>query len=167
MFEVLDPKTLDANLFSLLADRWGVLTVKDGEGCNPMTVSWGGAGILWGEPVVTVYVRPQRYTRHLIDSEPYFSLTFFPEELHRVGVVCGSKSGRDTDKVKECGLTVCNDRCAPYFEQGELTFLCRKLYQQDLAGECFTDRAVDERVYPEKDYHRMYIGRIEAVLKKK
>ncbi len=45
MFKSIDPKALDTNFFSLLDDRWGILTVKTDTGCNPMTVSWGGTGI--------------------------------------------------------------------------------------------------------------------------
>ncbi len=165
MLKPIDPKTLDANLFSLLADRWGLLTAADGEGCNPMTVSWGGAGILWNKPVVTVYVRPQRYTRPLMDTEQYFSLSFLPEALHDAAAFCGAKSGRDVDKVKETGLTALSDQSAPYFAEAELVFVCRKLYAQDLDPACFVDKEVDGKNYPKKDYHRMYIGEIVAALK--
>lgn len=164
--EKIDVKALDANLTALLEDRWALLTAADGEGCNPMTVSWGGVGRLWNLPVVTVYVRPQRYTRTLMDREDYFSLTFLPQELHDVAAFCGSKSGRDVDKVKECGLTLLQDKKAPYFAEGELTFLCRKLYAQDFSGACFVDGETEKKNYPGKDYHRMYVGEIVEVLKK-
>ena len=166
MMKKREPKDLEANIFSLLSQRWALLTVAEGEGCNPMTVSWGGVGILWNKPVATVYVRPQRYTRGLIDGEQYFSLTFLPEEKHQVAVFCGAKSGREVNKVKECGLTVLRDEPAPYFAEGELTLICRKLYQQDLAGDCFVDGELEEKNYPGKDYHRMYVGEIVAVLEK-
>ncbi len=159
-------KDLNMNLPQLLEQRWALLTAADGEGCNPMTVSWGGIGRLWNLPVVTVYVRPQRYTKGLMDAEQYFSLAFLPEELHDVMALCGSKSGRDMDKGKECGLTVMTDEKAPYFAQGELTFICRKLYEQDMTGQCFVDPAVEEKNYPGKDYHRMYVGEIVAILEK-
>ena len=162
----IDLKDLSFNPTDLLEKRWGLLTVADGEGCNPMTVSWGGVGRLWNLPAVTVYVRPQRYTQGLMDKEDYFSLVFLPEEMHGAAVLCGTKSGRDTDKVKACGLTVLRDEKAPYFAEGELTFICRKLYAQDMAGEHFTDPALDAEEYPQKDYHRMYIGEIVAVLQK-
>lgn len=165
MLKQVDPKTLDANFFSLLSDRWGLLCAADGEGCNPMTVSWGGAGILWNKPVVTAYVRPQRYTFGLMEAEQYFSLSFLPEELHAAMALCGSKSGRDIDKVKETGLTVLSDQAAPYFAEAELVLVCRKLYAQDFDPACFVDKEVDEKVYPTKDYHRMYIGEIVATLK--
>lgn len=159
-------KDLDVNLADLLENRWALLTVADGTGCNPMTVSWGGMGRLWNLPVVTVYVRPQRYTKGLMDTEEYFSLTVLPEDRHDAVALCGSKSGRELDKVKECGLTVLRDEKAPYFAEGELTFICRKLYEQDMAEECFVDAAVAEKNYPGKDYHRMYVGQVLAVLRK-
>lgn len=162
----VDIQDLKISLPGQLEKRWALLAVADGEGCNPMTVSWGGVGRLWNLPVVTVYVRPQRYTRGLMDAEQYFSLTFLPEELHDIVAFCGAKSGRDVDKVKECGLTVMTGERAPYFAEGELTFICRKVYEQDMAGECFTDPAVDTKNYPGKDYHRMYVGEIVAVLEK-
>ena len=162
----IDLYDLSFNPTQLLEKRWALLTVADGEGCNPMTVSWGGVGRLWNLPVVTVYVRPQRYTKGLMDKEEYFSLTFLPEEMHDAVVLCGAKSGRDTDKVKECGLTVLADEKAPYFAEGELTFICRKVYQQDMKGECFTDPTVDGKNYPNKDYHTLYVGEIVGVLQK-
>lgn len=162
--KTIHPKELKGNIFSLLDDRWGLLAVADGEGCNPMTVSWGGVGRLWEEPVVTVYVRPQRYTYGLMNREQYFSLSFLPEEFREALALCGSKSGRDTDKVKECGLTVLEGQKAPCFAESEITLVCRKLYEQDMEQRCFVDGEVDRDVYPTKDYHRMYIGKIEAVL---
>lgn len=165
MLKQLDPKALDANLFSLLDDRWGLLCAADGQGCNPMTVSWGGAGILWNKPVVTVYVRPQRYTYGLMEAETYFSLSFLPETLHAAAAFCGSKSGRDVNKVKETRLTIMKEQLAPYFAEAELTFICRKLYAQDLSPDCFVDKELDGKNYPNRDYHRMYIGEIVAALK--
>ena len=59
----MDPKTLRENVFSLIGDRWMLITAGNGEVCNTMTASWGGLGILWGAPVATCYIRPQRYTK--------------------------------------------------------------------------------------------------------
>lgn len=67
MFQTIDPKKLDKNLFSLLGDRWALVTAGTAEQCNTMTVSWGGTGILWNQPVVTIYLRPQRYTKEFVD----------------------------------------------------------------------------------------------------
>jgi flavin reductase (DIM6/NTAB) family NADH-FMN oxidoreductase RutF len=89
-------------------------------------------GVLWQAPVATCYVRPQRYTKKFMDEQEYFTLTFFAEEYRDALKLCGTKSGRDVDKVKACGFTVKTAACgAPYFEQAELVIVCRKRYVQD------------------------------------
>ena len=62
MFSRIDPKELDQNVFSMIGEQWMLVTAGTAERCNTMTASWGGLGVLWGKPVATVYIRPQRYT---------------------------------------------------------------------------------------------------------
>ena len=164
--KVIQPKEMDSNFISLLSERWGLITVADGEKCNPMTVSLGTVGYMWKKPVATVYVVDSRYTYELMEKEDYFGLVFLPADRKQDMVLCGHKSGRDVDKVKECGLTVLNDQKAPYFEEAELTLICRKLYKQKLDSECFTDKSIPEQVYPTNNPHYMYVGEIEAVVVK-
>ena len=167
MFERIDPKSLDQNVFSLIGDQWMLLTAGTGEKCNTMTASWGGLGVLWGKPVATVYIRPQRYTLEFVEREEKFTMAFFGEEYRKALALCGSKSGRDIDKVKECGFTVEMADGAPYFAQADLVLVCRKAYWQDMDPTHFLDGEIDGKWYPEKDYHRIFIGEIETVLKKK
>ena len=167
MFERIDPKSLDQNVFSLIGDQWMLLTAGTGEKCNTMTASWGGLGVLWGKPVATVYIRPQRYTLEFVEREEKFTLAFFGEEYRKALALCGSKSGRDIDKVKECGFTVETADGAPYFAQADLVLVCKKAYWQDMDPTHFLDGEIDGKWYPEKDYHRIFIGEIETVLKKK
>lgn len=167
MFERIDPKSLDQNVFSLIGDQWMLLTAGTGEKCNTMTASWGGLGVLWGKPVATVYIRPQRYTLEFVEREEKFTLAFFGEEYRKALALCGSKSGRDIDKVKECGFTVETADGAPYFAEADLVLVCKKAYWQDMDPTHFLDGEIDGKWYPEKDYHRIFIGEIETVLKKK
>ena len=86
-----------------------------------------------GAPAATIYLRPQRYTKEFVDREEYFTLAFFGEEQRKALTLCGSKSGREVDKVKECGFTVAQAECgAPYFEEAELVLVCRKRYAQEM-----------------------------------
>ncbi|MBM6723507.1 flavin reductase family protein [Pseudoflavonifractor phocaeensis] len=167
MFERIDPKSLDQNVFSMIGDQWMLLTAGTREKCNTMTASWGGLGVLWGKPVATVYIRPQRYTLEFVEREEWFTLAFFGEEYRKALALCGSKSGRDIDKVKECGFTVETADGAPYFAEADLVLVCRKAYWQDMDPTHFLDGEIDGKWYPEKDYHRIFIGEIETVLKKK
>lgn len=166
MFEKMDPKNLDQNVFSLIGDRWMLITAGTQEKCNTMTASWGGLGVLWGKPVATVYIRPQRYTLEFVEREDYFTLSFFGEEHRKALALCGSKSGRDMDKVKECGFTVATAEGAPYFEEADLVLVCKKAYWQDMDPTHFLDGEIDGKWYSEKDYHRIFIGEIVEVLRK-
>ena len=101
MFEKVDPKTLDFNVFSAIGDQWMLITAGTKDKCNTMTASWGGLGILWGAPMALAYIRPQRYTRQFVDDKESFTLSFFSQDYRKQLSLCGSKSGRDIYKVKE------------------------------------------------------------------
>ena len=167
MFEKIDPKALDQNVFSLIGDQWMLITAGKQDQCNTMTASWGGLGVLWGKPVATVYIRPQRYTLEFVEREDTFTLCFFGEQYRKALALCGSQSGRDVDKVKECGFTVATAEGAPYFEEADLVLVCKKAYWQDMDPTHFLDGEIDSKWYPEKDYHRIFIGEIVEVLRKK
>lgn len=167
MFQNIDPKTLPENVFSLIGDRWMLVTAGTAEHCNTMTASWGGLGVIWGAPAATCYIRPQRYTKEFLDREEFFTLSFFDEAYRRELSLCGSKSGREVDKVKECGFTVMEAECgAPYFAEAELVLVCRKAYWQDMDPAHFLDPEIDNKWYPGKDYHRIFIGEIVEALRK-
>jgi len=167
MLTKIDPKTIQENVFSQIGDQWMLITAGAKERCNTMTASWGGLGVLWGKNVATVYIRPQRYTLEFVEKGDYFTLGFFGEEYRKALALCGSKSGRDVDKVKECGFTVAAGAGgAPYFEEARLVLVCKKLYWQDIDPTHFLDGETDGKWYPEKDYHRMYIGEIVEAYRK-
>ena len=67
-------KRLKADQF---ADQWALLTAGQKEHFNMMTISWGGMGTLWNKPVVTVYVKPCRYTYEFMEKNDYFVVSFF------------------------------------------------------------------------------------------
>ena len=166
MFENVDPKTLDFNVFSAIGDQWMLITAGTKDKCNTMTASWGGLGILWGAPMALAYIRPQRYTRQFVDDKESFTLSFFSQDYRKQLSLCGSKSGRDIDKVKECGFTVAQAQGgAPYFEQADLVFVCRKrmVVPMDPAA---MPQDVKEKWY-ENDYHIMYWGEIVETLVRK
>ena len=166
MLHNIDPKQIAGNPFAMIGDQWMLITAGSGERGNTMTASWGGLGVLWNVPVATCYVRPQRYTKEFMDAEEYFTLTVFGEEYRKALTVCGTKSGRDMDKVKECGFTVKTAQCgAPYFEQAELVIVCRKRFVQDFDPANIPEDE-KEKQYPNADYHTMYIGEIVEVLSK-
>ena len=93
-----------------------------------------------------------------------FTLSFFKEDYRKALNLCGSKSGRDCDKDKEAGLTPYYTDGTTAYKEADLIFVCRKLYAQEMKPECFTVDGPDEKWYPGKDYHTMYMGEIVKVL---
>ena len=165
-FREVQPKDFAISPFHAIGSDWMLITAEKEGRVNTMTASWGGLGVIWGAPAATCYIRPQRYTKEFVDREEYFTLTFFGEEWRKALALCGSKSGRDVDKVMECGFTVKTAACgAPYFEEADLVLVCRKRFAQEM-DPANIPNDVKEKWYPDQDYHTMYIGEIVDVLQK-
>lgn len=159
--EKIEPKDINENVIRLIGDEWMLVTAGDREKFNMMTASWGSMGFLWNKPVVMVFVRPQRYTFEFTEKRDTFTLSFFDERYRRALNVCGSVSGRDTDKVKESGLTpYFTEAGNPAFEEASLVLECRKLYADFLKEEAFTERKIVDVQYGQKDFHKMYVAEI-------
>ena len=166
-FREVPIESIEFNPFQRIGKQWMLVTAGDQEKFNTMTASWGAAGVMWGKNAVTVYIRPQRYTKEFIDKNEYFTLSFLPEEYRKALNVCGSVSGRNVaDKWQEAGLHPFEIDGTTAVEEAEEVFVCRKLYAQEMLPECFIDTECDTKWYPEKDYHTMYIAEIVKVLKK-
>lgn len=160
MLKKCELKDLEKNVFTMIGEQWMLVSAGTPSHCNTMTASWGGLGVLWGSDVATIYIRPQRYTYGFIEESGYFTLSFFSEAYRKQLALCGAKSGRDTDKIRECGFTVASgEGDAPYFEEAELVLVCKKVYYQDLDPAHFLDESICKH-YENHDYHRMYIGEI-------
>lgn len=165
MFEQIEFTDVKDNVVDLLKNRWGLVTAGTQDSFNTMTVSWGAIGELWGKDMATIYIRPQRYTEEFLNVQDYFTLSFYPTEMKKdIHGVCGSKSGRDVDKVKETGLIPVFDEHAPYFEQAEIVLVCRKVAKANFEPSQFIDKEMIENWYDAKDYHYIYYGEIEKVL---
>lgn len=86
----------------------GAFLVSGAEG-NPMTVGWALFGIVWGKPICTVFVRHSRYSHELMQSNPVFTVSFPSSgEMKAELGICGSTSGRDTDKLQKANLSIRN-----------------------------------------------------------
>ncbi len=163
----ISPFELNESAFRLIGKEWMLITAGTPDNWNTMTASWGGMGELWFKPVVFTFVRPQRYTYEFVEREEVFTLSFFDESQRKTLNFCGSNSGRDCDKAAEAGLTPFSTESGSVaFEEARLVLECKKLYFQDINPEHFLDESIDTKYYPEKDYHRMYVGEVLRVLKR-
>jgi len=160
MFSEIKVSEIQENAIDLIGDQWMLITAGTKDHFNTMTASWGGLGFLWNVPVAFIFIRPQRHTYKFVESNPFFTLSFFEPKQKNILTYCGSHSGKDVDKIKECGLIPLETKNGSiYFEQANLVLECSKLYHDDIDPGHFADKMI-QRNYPNKDYHRMYIGKI-------
>lgn len=165
-FKEIAPMEITGNAIEKIGKEWMLLAAKKEDRVNMMTASWGGLGFLWNKPVAFTFFRPQRYTLELVNASDTLSMTFFDESFRRQLQLCGTKSGRDVDKIKECGFDLLFDGDTPYFGQAKLALICKKLYVQRLEPSCFIDSGVNSVNYPDNDHHYMFISEIIKVLEK-
>jgi len=162
-FKETRPEQMADNPFKLIGTDWMLITAGTPDAFNTMTASWGGLGVLWERKVATCYVRPTRFTFEFVERSSYFTLSFFEEQYRKALTYCGTHSGRNSDKIREAGLTPVKEKGLIYFQEARLVLACRKMYAQDIDPGRFLDPTIND-MYPQKDYHRMYIGEIEKCL---
>ncbi len=150
------------------AMKKGILLTTASQGnVNTMTIGWGKIGIEWGRPVFIAYVRESRYTKQLLEEHGEFTVNIPTDNSHsRVLGYCGTKSGRDCDKIADMGLTLeaPNQISVPGIKEFPITLECRVIYRQQQDLNALPSDILD-RFYPEeadgfRDYHIAYYGEI-------
>ncbi|MCX5805432.1 MAG: flavin reductase [Proteobacteria bacterium] len=164
-FQEIIPENLVDNPFKLIGKDWMLITAGTKQSFNTMTGAWGGLGILWNKNICFCVIRPNRYTYEFMERSDIYTLSFLEEQYRDILTYCGTKSGRDVNKVTETNLTPVFDNDSVYFAEARLVLICRKIYFQDIMPAHFLSPEIDE-FYPLKDYHRMYVGEIARCLKK-
>lgn len=163
-FKTIKPSEFNENAIEIIGEEWMLITAGEKDHYNTMTAAWGGIGFLWKKPVATIFIRPQRYTYEFVEMYDDFTLTFFGKEYRKMLQFCGTKSGRDFDKAKETGLVpLLSNLGNIYFDQARLVIECKKVYYDDIKPEFLLDPSID-KLYPARDYHRMYIGFITNIM---
>ena len=140
------------------------LNVKGKETINTMTIGWGNIGVIWGKPVMTILVRYSRYTYKLLEESNEFTVSVpLNGQLKKELGFCGTKSGMDYDKFKECHLTAVKGKevDAPIIDECDLHFECKVVHKQAMEP-ALLDENIHENYYSNHDYHVIYYGEIVA-----
>ncbi|CCQ92983.1 conserved hypothetical protein [[Clostridium] ultunense Esp] len=154
-----------------MEQRGAFLTVKDKDGkVNTMTIGWGNIGYEWGRPIFTVLVRESRYTHELLENGEDFTISIpFDNKMNKAIGFCGSKSGRDYDKIKDCNLTLINSQIvkSPAIRNCHMVYECKIVYKHPMDLK-FLDDVIRSKWYQEEnnkwyksgDCHTIYYGEI-------
>ena len=151
------------------AMKKGILLTTKSEGkVNTMTIGWGKIGIEWNRPVFIAYVRETRHTKSMLEASGEFTVNIpYGEFDSNILGYCVRKSGRDTDKIADLGLTLVESDIVsvPGIRELPLTLECRVIYKQKQDLSVLPGEIID-RFYPVagengfRDYHIAYYGEI-------
>lgn len=141
-----------------------LLTAGTKEHFNSLTVMYGAVGMIWSKNAYFAFIKPERYTWEFVKDSDYFTVAYFPQELNGIHKVFGFKSGRDTDKVKETGLTPEFPEHGISFKEASEVYVCKKIYMKQMDRNEEPDDVVamyndpDNIIFGESHY--MVIGEI-------
>ena len=150
-----------------------LLTTKNGDKVNTMSIGWGHIGIEWNRLFFTALVRKGRYTHEMLENNGEFTINVpLQDDCADIIRYCGTNSGRDTDKVKDLNLTLEDSLIVsvPGIVELPLTLECTVLYKQDQDLSLLPDH-LRKQFYPQdkdssengsnRDLHTMFFGEIE------
>ena len=124
-----------------------MVTAADREGkSNIITIAWTGT-VCTNPPMAYISVRPERYSYGMLKETGEFVINLTTEKLVRATDYCGVKSGRDTDKWKETGLTPipAQEVNVPLIKESPVNIECRLSEIRELGS------------------HHMFLARVVAV----
>lgn len=151
-----------------------LLTTKAGAKTNSMAIGWGTVGIEWGKPIFIAFIRTGRYTHELLEENGEFTVNVPLDGSARKAIgFCGSRSGRNIDKLKEAGLTLVESETVsvPAIAELPLTLECKVIYKQtqiisalpeDIRKGCYPEGVPSEATGSNSDAHTAYYGEITA-----
>jgi flavin reductase (DIM6/NTAB) family NADH-FMN oxidoreductase RutF len=147
-------------------DGDGILLVA-GNPPNPMTIGWSTIGHIWNKEIITVLVRPVRYAFQLMETAGDFAVCILPGQYSKELNLCGTRSGRDINKLEVCNLHVekCHNVNSFFISESTIHFECRTVHKHFLDPTTL-DPLICKRYYPKKDFHMVYYGEILGIYRK-
>ena len=126
LFKKISAEDMNDNVFTLVGNDFFAATAGKKDHYNSMTASGGGFGVLFKKPVSWCVFRSDRYTLEMIQKEQTYTLSYFPDDYREQMMFLGSKSGRDSDKMKEAELiSIETPSQNMSFEKARLIFECK------------------------------------------
>lgn len=153
-----------SNIINKSFEQGIFLTTKFNEKVNSMIIGWGTLGVIFEKPIFIVYVRNNRFTHELLEKTTEFTINVPVKGVDKNALrICGSKSGRDLDKIKECNFTLveANKISVPGIKEVPLTIECKVIYKFDEETEKLP-LEIQKRFYrfEKGTYHTAYYGDI-------
>ena len=138
-----------------------LVTGKGKEAKNIMTIGWMQLGIIWKEPVVSILVRPSRYSYKLLQEYDEFTVNILSDQFNKEIAFCGAQSGAYCNKFKETGLKGITSKevSTLSLKDADITIECKRLYKRNIEPENLNDLIL-ARYYSNNDFHQIITGMI-------
>lgn len=155
-----------AELLPVIGEKGGLL-VSGTDKPNVMTIGWAMTSVMWYRNLFVAPVRKSRYTHGLLEEHGEFTVFVPSDDMKQVIGICGTQSGRDTDKIAACSLKLAPSSVVqvPHIDAPGTVVECRVIYKTDFEDDTLDD-AVRTRYYSGGDagnMHTLYFGEILAV----
>lgn len=166
--KIINEEKVKDNVIDEFKNNWALVCARKKNGTfNMCTIAWGTIGELWSKNVLTVFVKPIRFTDSFLFEDEYFTVTFFEKEDKEALKICGTKSGKNIDKVKEANLMPIVLENGITFENYKRVYVCKKIYQDQFKEEGFVgSKDIIDRYYKTEPYHNIYVGEIVTTIEK-
>lgn len=131
---------------------------------NVMTIGWGLIGVFWRMPIFLVAVRHSRFTHEFVEDSGEFTVNIPDKGMEKTVGICGTISGRDHDKFKECKMTPVKGKGVnvPVIKECKIHYECKVVYKLEMKPEQ-VPADVKTLLYSKGDFHTLYFGKIVAV----
>jgi len=146
-----------------IVSKGAFLTTEVDGAVNTMTIAWGTVGFMWGKPVFMAMVRPSRFTYECLEKSGQFTVSIPFKDMSKALGICGSQSGRDTDKLAAANLTTVPGKkiSTPVIADCGLHYECKVVYKQEMVAELLA-ADLQEKWYASGNYHTLFYGEILA-----
>ena len=138
------------------------MTTKVDNKVNTMTIAWGGINIVWNKPIFVAYVRYSRDTYEMMTNTDEFTINIpLSNKLRKELALCGTKSGRDLNKIDACNFSLLKGRKVntPIIADCEMHYECKVIYKQAMEpGNVKED--ILKKYYPNNNFHVIFYGEI-------
>jgi flavin reductase (DIM6/NTAB) family NADH-FMN oxidoreductase RutF len=138
------------------------MTTKVNDKVNTMTIAWGGINIVWNKKVFVAYVRYSRNTYDMLSETDEFTISIpLNNELNKELGYCGTKSGKDTNKIKDCKLNTIPGRKikTPIISDCDMHYECKVIYKQAEEPNNIPKEII-KKYYPNNNFHVIFYGEI-------
>lgn len=146
-----------------IISRGAFLTSQHQDKTNVLTIGWGSIGFAWRKPVFMAMIRTSRYSHELVEGSGEFTISIPFGDMRDQLALCGSRSGRDTDKFAAAGLKLAASEKiqTPVIDIPGLHYECKVVCKQQMTPET-TGEQVKADWYSNNDFHTLYFAEIVA-----